>query len=312
MLFFIVNERAGSGEGCRLWSEVKHLLREEKIPYKAWVTEQEKQASLFAAQICEQEPEDPRGRCIVVVGGDGTINEVLNGIPDLSTVRLGIIPTGSANDFAKGIGITGTPEENLRRILTALERDTVPVDLGKVSWDGGAKSRLFAISSGVGLDALVCKKALKSRLKDTLNRIHLGKLTYVLLTLQSLFSMQTTDGSILYDGRGPYNRRKTICVSAMNLPAEGGGVPMAPEADVTDGRLSVCSVYGIPKWRTFFLLPPLVMGKHGGFRGIDIRDCGSCTVSLKEPMVLHADGEYCGEIAEMTFTCLPAALNLLK
>ena len=74
------------------------------------------------------------------------------------------------------------------------------MDLGQVSWNGYEKPRLFAISAGAGLDALVCKKALKSKVKDALNKLHLGKLTYLFLTVQSLFTMQTTDAAAVFDG----------------------------------------------------------------------------------------------------------------
>ena len=82
---------------------------------------------------------------------------------------------------------------------------------------------------------------------------------------------------------------RIIYIAAMNFKAEGGGVPMAPKADATDGKLSICSVHGIPKWRTFLCLPFLVAAKHTGIRGFDIDDCGTCEVRLKDPMVLHAD-----------------------
>lgn len=98
----------------------------------------------------------------------------------------------------------------------------------------------------------------------------------------------------------------------MNFPMEGGGVPMAPEADASDGMLSMCSASGIPKWRTFFCLPFLVLGKHLWIRGFDVYDTKKCRLHLKEPMVLHADGEYCGDVTEVTFTCLPHKLCVLR
>ena len=104
---------------------------------------------------------------------------------------------------------------------------------------------------------------------------------------------------------------RIIYIAAMNFKAEGGGVPMAPKADATDGKLSICSVHGIPKWRTFLCLPFLVAAKHTGIRGFDIDDCGTCEVRLKDPMVLHADGEYCGDVTKLQFRCLPGMLRVL-
>jgi diacylglycerol kinase family enzyme len=102
-----------------------------------------------------------------------------------------------------------------------------------------------------------------------------------------------------------------IFTAAMNLRAEGGGVPMAPSADPTDGKLSVCSAYGIPKWRTFFCLPLLVAAKHEKLKAFQLMNCKSVHMRLSKPMIIHADGEYCGESAEVTFTCLPQKLKML-
>jgi diacylglycerol kinase family enzyme len=98
----------------------------------------------------------------------------------------------------------------------------------------------------------------------------------------------------------------------MNFRAEGGGVPMAPKADATDGKLSVCSVYGVPKWRTFFCLPFLATGTHTWIHGFDISDTATCHIHLSHPMTVHADGEYCGELADLTFRCIPKSLRVLR
>lgn len=306
MLCFIVNEHSRSGKGAAIWKEAEAVLKDKNIPYEAYVTEYEGHACTLVHEICERPEDDIR---LVVVGGDGTANEVINGMTHFEKVRFGVIPTGSGNDLARGLGITGSPADVMEHILNCKE-DYV-MDLGEVSWNGGEKPRLFAISAGAGLDALVCKKALKSKVKDTLNKIHLGKLTYLFLTVQSLFSMQTTDAGAVFDGKGQQNRKKMIFAAAMNFRAEGGGVPMAPKADAQDGKLSVCMAWGIPKWRTFLCLPLLVTAKHLRIRGFEVTDCREYRLKLKTPMVLHADGEYCGDVTEMHFKCLPRKLHVL-
>ena len=244
-----------------------------------------------------------------MVGGDGTANEVINGMTHFEKVRFGVIPTGSGNDLARGLGITGTPTEVIGHVLNC--REDYVMDLGQVSWNGCEKPRLFAISAGAGLDALVCKKALKSKVKDALNKLHLGKLTYLFLTVQSLFTMQTTDAGAVFDGKGQKNHKKMIFAAAMNFRAEGGGVPMAPGADAQDGKLSVCMAWGIPKWRTFLCLPLLVTANHLRIRGFEVTNCKEYDLKLKTPMVLHADGEYCGDVTEMHFQCLPKKLHVM-
>lgn len=311
MLYFIVNKKSRSGKGADVWEEVRTALKEKQICYKACFTEYEGHAMELARDICEQPNEDI---CLVVVGGDGTANEVINGMTHFDEVRFGTIPTGSGNDLARGLGIKGTPVECLNRILACIQAGREKcntIDLGQVSWNGGKKPRLFAISAGVGLDALVCKKALKSKVKDFLNKIHLGKLTYVVLTVQSLFTMQTADAAVRFDKKRQQKYKKNIALAVMNFKAEGGGVLFAPKADATDGKLSACSIYHISKLRAFFSLPFLVVGKHLWIPGFDVNDCRECEIHISKPMVLHADGEYCGDVTDAVFTCLPGKLRVL-
>ena len=182
--------------------------------------------------------------------------------------------------------------------------------MGQVSWEGCKKPRIFGISSGLGLDALVCKKALHSRLKQVLNCFHLGKLTYLALTVQSLFTMETANGKVITE-HGGFILPRMIFAAAMNLPAEGGGVPMAPHASPQDGRLSLSSAAGIAKWQTFFLLPFLVAAKQERINGFNIRDEKAFRMILDKPMVLHADGEYCANVTRVEFRCLEKKLWLL-
>lgn len=309
----IVNNGAGTGKAFQVWNETQKLLRRYKVKYTAHATRYRGHATRLAEKISAMEGNAPV--YLIVVGGDGTINEVLNGITDFDRVRLGVIPTGSGNDFCRNLKLPATPEESLRQILVCIRRDRQGkelqrIDLGQVTWEGCRKPRIFGISAGVGLDALVCKKALDSRLKRVLNRLHLGKLTYLALTVQSLFTMETANGKVITE-HGGYILPKMIFAASMNLPAEGGGVPMAPEASPKDGLLSLSSASGIAKWRTFFLLPLLVAAKQEGIKGFNIRNEKNFRMVLDKPMVLHADGEYCGDVKRAEFRCLEEKLQLL-
>ena len=308
MIHFIVNEHSKSGKGACVWKQVETLLIKEEETYRIWKTEYAGHATKLAEEISQLEENEIK---LVVVGGDGTINEVINGIAKYEKVRLGIIPTGSGNDCARGLGISGKPEELLLRILES--KGTQAIDLGKVSWQENdkKKSRLFMISAGVGMDALVCKKSMTSKIKKVMNRMGLGKLTYLIITVQSLLSMQTANTKAVIDKERKTLYKNHIFSAVMNFKAEGGGVPMAPSADAKDGLLSICTVYGIPKFCTFFLLPFLVAAKHEKFRGVKIENCSSCEFALDKQMTLHTDGEYCGEVTKVEFECLPAKLKIL-
>lgn len=306
MIYFIVNEHSRSGKGADVWKQLEELLKKEEVPYQVRRTEYAGHAVQIAEEISSLEDEEMK---LVAVGGDGTINEVVNGIVDFEKIQFGAIPTGSGNDFARGLGILETPQEILLRILES--KGTKRIDIGSVSWEGCEKPRLFLISSGVGMDALVCKKALTSKLKKILNRLHLGKLTYLLITIQTILSMQTADTRVVIDQNRKTLYKNQIFSAAMNFRAEGGGIPMAPDADAQDGLLSVCTIHGIPKLLTFFVLPFLVAAKHERFRGVKIENCTTCDLYMNKPLVLHTDGEYCGDVTEAHFKCLPGKLRIL-
>ncbi len=310
MLYFIVNETSRSGKTRQIWKDIQQSLIKADVSYEYMITQGRNHATKLASEI-SQRPED--NICIVVIGGDGTMNEVINGIADFDKVRFGIIPTGSGNDFGGGLDLPKSPEENLQRIISSYkagEDSYRAVDIGLVRW-GQNQKKLFGISSGIGLDAIVCKKALSSKLKNVLNKLGLGSLTYVLLTIITLFSMKTADFEISYDNNKS-TLKKTIFAAAMNLRAEGGGVPMAPDANPYDGKLSISSASGIPKWITFLCLPFLVAGKHTHIKGFNLVSCREASIHSSQKMTLHADGEYVADVTDLTFGVYPQKLRLMN
>lgn len=310
MLYFIVNETSRSGKTRQIWKDIQQSLIKADVSYEYMITQGRDHATKLASEI-SQRPED--NICIVVIGGDGTMNEVINGIADFDKVRFGIIPTGSGNDFGGGLDLPKSPEENLQRIISSYkagEDSYRAVDIGLVRW-GQNQKKLFGISSGIGLDAIVCKKALSSKLKNVLNKLGLGSLTYVLLTIITLFSMKTADFEISYDNNKS-TLKKTIFAAAMNLRAEGGGVPMAPDATPYDGKLSISSASGIPKWITFLCLPFLVAGKHTHIKGFNLVSCREASIHSSQKMTLHADGEYVADVTDLTFVVYPQKLRLMN
>lgn len=306
MLYFIVNATSRSGKGLLVWHRVKSVLVEENISYKSYKTKHAYHATELAKKITSKTKGVVK---LIVIGGDGTVNEVINGIENFENVRFGVIPTGSGNDFARGLGIKQRPEHIIRGIIS--KKKCEKIDIGRVTWER-ENSRLFAISSGLGLDAIVTKKTNESRLKKILNKIKLGKLTYIFLTVQTLFSMDTFTLKMENVDGTQKEYSKMIFMAVMNFRAEGGGVPMAPGALPTDGKLSVASASGIPKWKTFFCLPLLVVAKHEGINGFDICDTEECVINTDKPVVLHTDGEYIADVTGVRYECLKDKLYILN
>lgn len=305
MYYFIVNEHGASGQAKAVWAQVEQMMKDRGMKFKRYISQDVGHASKIAAHICAQDDDDIR---MVVVGGDGTINEVLNGITDFDKISFGLIPTGSGNDFSRGMKIPRDTKKAMDLILDSTGERRI--DLGVVHADG-FEPKVFGISAGIGLDAIVTKKTNSSRLKKVLNKFHLGNLTYIILTVTTLFSMRTYHVEMEFDGENKEVFDKAIFLAGMNLPSEGGGVPMAPDASPFDGKLSLCMAHGIPKIATFFKLPLLTMGKHTKLKGFMMRDFDKVSISSDQEMTVHADGEYAGDACAATIECKKQALRIL-
>ncbi len=305
MYHFIVNLHGASGKAFLKWNKIKELLKQKNVTYKLHVLQRAGHATQIAREISQSEENDIK---IVVIGGDGTINEVLNGITSFERIKLGVIPTGSGNDFSRGINV---PRHNQEKALDLILNSNggKKIDLGCVESEG--KRRIFAISSGFGMDAIVGTGINTSKIKKVMNFMHLNKLSYAILTIITLFKMKTYRAKISFDGEDLLTFEKLIFMAVMNFKAEGGGVPMAPDASGEDALLSVCIASGIPKWKTFLKFPLLCMGKHSKSKGFFLRNCRSLDLFSESPSISHTDGEYFGNLTKIHYECLPSKLTVL-
>lgn len=308
MIYFIVNQAARTGKSTAVWKQIRQYMKQSGVSYKAFETKYKGHATQLAEKISLMPDNDIR---LVAVGGDGTINEVVNGIKDFERIRFAIVPSGSGNDFARGLGLECDVEHILNQVIYEDGKQDRRIDLGAVTFDDCDKARYFTISSGFGMDAIVCKKALTSKLKTVLNKLHLGNLTYLLITIQTLLSMHTTECKMAVDGKESLSYDRLIFSAAMNMRAEGGGVPMAPDACFDDGFLNLCTAHGISKYLTFFALPFLILEKHRKLKCFDFKCFKQCDIELAEKMVLHADGEYLGDVTRVHFECMKGRLRMI-
>lgn len=302
---FIVNKASRTGKAAETWSRVEEYLKEHNVAYEVHFTGGAGDATEFAKTATSTgEPV-----ALFVMGGDGTLNEALNGIVDFENTWYTPLPSGSANDFVGGIGLQGDALDILKRALST--EDYHLYDIGKVVYPGG--ERLFGVSSGIGVDAYVCLQALDSKLKKFLNKFGLGSATYGLLTVGDIFTMPFSDAKITIWNEGQKQEREvagTIFAAAMNCPAEGGGVKMAPNATADSGHLTAFYAHDISRLRCLSLLPLLVAGKHEGKGGFDLLNFDKIHIKMKQSMCVHADGEHVGFFDEITFECVPQILKI--
>ena len=305
MYHIIVNKKSRSGRGEKLWPVIQAELERRQIEFCVYPTKYHGNARETAAQLTAKgvwSPDD----VLLVIGGDGTANEAVDGISCPSGVKFGYIPTGSGNDFARGAGIPSDPLMALEAVLKGEEKE---INVG-TAFLGGEKRR-FLVSTGMGFDAGICHEALASKIKNTLNRLHLGKLTYVMIALRQLFYLEPFSLELTLENGEHRHFEKVLFTVAMNLPYEGGGFCFCPEADETDDLLDVMVVSNLAKWKVSYLLPMALFGRHTGFPEVHMERCSSLSFRTDRAEPVHLDGESGGHRTEETIGLETERLRLL-
>lgn len=303
MYNFIVNPHSRSGLGQHIWNEVSVILKEKQIPYEVFFTKFQKHATQYVKELTS----DLQEHTLIVLGGDGTINEVISGITDYSLVTLGYIPTGSSNDFARGLGLPTDPQKALDNILNPGRIH--PIDVGVLECP--KRTHHFIVSTGIGYDAAICHQAVVSKLKVFFNKVKLGKLTYGGIALNRLFIDPAVTMQITVDDQMPQTFEKTFFVACMNTPYEGGGFKFCPDAKPNDGMLDVIVVHHMTKKRILTLFPKAYTGKHVGLSGIEILRGRKIHIESSQALAVHTDGEPVFLQKSMTATTAPVQLRII-
>lgn len=306
--YFIVNPGSRTGKGKELWDEMQRRLDRSGKEYEVIMTHGKDDARRAAASVCARDPEMKR---IVVAGGDGTLNEVVSGIPSGARVMLGVIPTGSSNDFARGLGISQDPIKAFERVLNPRYFEKIDVGLTRFPGTSDSQAR-FAVSSSIGYDAQICHKALVSRLKKFLNFIGKGRLVYYITGIFLIFKCPHTKAEIIIDGKRKLSYKKLIFASAMNTKYEGGGMPMGPEADPTDGKVTMCIVHDVSRFKHLLYMPSVIKADHVNKRGVEQITCRTCEIRTGRPLCVHTDGEPAGVRDHVIFSCTGDKLRIMR
>ncbi len=306
MYHIIINPASQSGKGLKIWKEqVEPALHREKIAYRSYFSRCAGDVAKLAAEITDSVDGNIS---LIILGGDGTINEVLQGLKDTSRVTLGYIPTGSSNDLARDLKIPKNASAALDLILHTGK--TRPMDLGTVTYKDG-ESKCFAVSCGIGFDAAVCEEAQHSRIKKALNKLGLGKLTYLGIALKQLFAARAIGCSLTLDDQPTIDIHTVLFVACMLHRYEGGGFLFSPDADDSDGILNLCAVGDLPKLLVLFALPTAFWGKHYIFKGITPYKASRIKIETTAPLWVHTDGEVARKTTSFTVVCQHNALEII-
>lgn len=280
---FIINPNSKSGKGGEVWNIIHKELEERQVDYEYIFTKKPKHAIHYTSELTS----DGQEHNIVVLGGDGTINEVVNGIEDLEKVTIGYIPTGSGNDFCRGMKMPKDPFKALDKILEG--KNIRKTDVGLI--DRAGRIRRFIVSTGIGFDAAICHQVSVSKYKRILNKLHLGKLSYVFVALNRLFKDERVKSYVSVDGYGPVKYNDTYFVAIMNNPYEGGGFKFCPKAVSDDRKLNAIVISKISKLRVLMLLPTAMFGYHVHFDGVTVLEGEKINIKTDRSLPVHVDGE---------------------
>jgi YegS/Rv2252/BmrU family lipid kinase len=221
-----------------------------------------------------------------VVGGDGSVNEVVNGIAEDDGVELAVIPRGTGWDFVRTYGI---PRDLDAAVEVALNGAVREVDLGLVafrSWSGGDSRSYFANVASAGISGAIAQRA------NNASKVLGGKISYYWSTLAVFARWQTGEMRISVDAE--IRGGKTIDVVVANGRYLGGGMMMCPEAEPDDGLFDVLLIGDVTKRDLLFVLPKTYRGKHLPHPRLELLRGQTVTVDAEEPLPVELDGEQPG------------------
>lgn len=301
MLVFIVNPNSGNEQGFRKWKGIERFLTKMKMEHSVYITNAKNDAKQISESLTREFAGSGESLRLIAVGGDGTVNEILNGFIFADNISLGYIPTGTGNDLARDLKIPRSPIAALKRILRS--KTTKMIDYGVVTY-GNGQHRRFIVSCGMGLDAAVTKDKEELQAKTSLAGSKFNPFLYIAIGLKRLLSLTTVKASIVVDDMKKFEMNHLVFVSSHIHRSEGGGFRFSPKADNTDGELSICIIHQKAKLKLARILLSARVGNHLKYPGVRNYDCVNLTVNTEVSCPLHADGEYLGNFSEVRMDCV--------
>jgi YegS/Rv2252/BmrU family lipid kinase len=280
----LVNPAAGGGRAKQLLPDTQRALVEAGLEYRLVFTEgieHGRREAVAAAQA---------GEVPVVMSGDGLIGQVGGALAG-SPASLGVIPGGRGNDFARVVGI---PDDVERAVATIADGSLRAVDVGEVN------GRRFLCIASCGFDSDANRIANESRVK--------GRLVYAYAALRALLAWKPARFMLTLDGERTEFRGYSV--AAANSRAYGGGMFIAPDAELDDGLLDVVWTRGVGKLRFLVRLPQVFDGEHIRNPEVTVSRAAEARIEADRPFAVYADGDHIADLPA-TVRVLPKALNVI-
>jgi YegS/Rv2252/BmrU family lipid kinase len=295
----IGNPKAGQGHGAKVLRYVVEDFARRGISHISRSTDGPGHATELARAS--------KSNIVVAVGGDGTINEVANGLIGTDKT-LGIVPAGSGNDFIKSVNVPKQPagaidllfRGKIREIDAGVVKTSRSRDTGETSESIG---RYFANGVGVGFDAAVA-----ARTKEI--RFLTGLPLYLLAVFQTLGKYRAPLFDMLIDGEA--RRSENLLIAIGNGPCAGGGFYLTPDAVVDDGMFDMCLIDSVATTTILRLLPLVLIARHRNAKQVKFLKFKKLSLKSSIPFYVHADGEIIGQdVSSVEIEIKPKALRVI-
>ena len=291
---FLVNPAAENGAAGRRWPELAHEAASLGLQGDTRFSERPGHLTELAREAAAD------ADLLVAVGGDGTVNEVVNGIAGLD-VDLALIPRGTGGDFVRTFGIPGKLD---RAVEVALRGRTRAIDLGRGryrSWAGEDEESYFANIASAGMSGAIAK-----RTNETSKALG-GKVSYAWATVAVFSRWRSDEVRVRVDGTEQAGRMHDVIVA--NGRYLGGGMKMVPEAEPDDGLLDVLLIGDLTKRDLLLTMPKTYRGKHLPHPKATLLRGTTVEIDAPEPLPVELDGEQPGT-TPVCFEIVPRALRL--
>lgn len=300
----IFNPIAGKGKAEKTLPIIKQFLSDNSLDHKIFITNKIGHATTLAEDLCN----DP-DTAIIAAGGDGTINEVINGLMLTKSKKaeidpiFGVLAIGCGNDFAFGAGVPTTLADCLNLLLKIRIK---PIDVGLIKGGDFPGGRYFGNGIGIGFDTIVGLEAAK------LKHFH-GSAGYMISALKTLIT-----NPVAPEIEIELNEKKQIytpaLVSIMNGRRMGGSFFMAPDAENDDNLLNLCMTNQGTRRKLLRTMFHYTKGTQRNLDNTIIALISSITLkAVKGTMAVHADGEtICKKGKYLEISCIHKALNLIR
>lgn len=280
-VYFIVNEHAGNGRGKKVWKKLESKL---DFPFTVYKTEFPKHANAIVSKL-KTKLQHPS--LFIAIGGDGTINEVISGAAGSKHIIISAIKAGSGNDFARGYRVFQHYTE-LNAYVKQQKLNAKEIDLGVIQSSQANGS--FINNAGFGFDALVATKVNQSNVKAVLNKVGLGRLAYVWLTIKLLFTFKTFTAHAKIDQQD-HTFNNVWFIATCNQPYFGGGMKISPRSIVDDGVLDVVVVQHLSPVKLLLLFVSVFTGQHEKIKEVSFFKAKHVQLSFEDHVISHTDGD---------------------